>query len=252
MSRRSAAWLAWSVCTLCVALAASAVLLAVYRPPVPSQDLWEWGWHFNWGVVIAVSLLTYPTVGAFVASRRPENVIGWVMCGVGLLCVTEGFALVYSGFALAVEPGLLPGEKIVLWVSGWFHLPMVVLGVAVMVLLFPDGRLLAPSWRAVLWVAVGGGVLWTLWWATRPGQRILFWYFFLVPRRNPFALEGFLGDLFDALGRLGASALLLMCVASVIGVFVRLGSARGEERQQIKWFAYLAALLLGVPFLITP
>jgi hypothetical protein len=252
MSRRSAAWLAWSVCTLCVALAASAVLLAVYRPPVPLKDLWEWGWHFNWGVVIAVSLLTYPTVGAFVASRRPENVIGWVMCGVGLLCVTEGFALVYSGFALAVEPGLLPGEKIALWVSGWFHLPMVVLGVAVMVLLFPDGRLLAPSWRAVLWVAVGGGVLWTLWWATRPGQRILFWYFFLGPRRNPFALEGFLGDLFDALGRLGASALLLMCVASVIGVFVRLGSARGEECQQIKWFAYLAALLLGVPFLITP
>ena len=94
LSRRSAAWLAWSVWTLCVALAASAVVLALYRPPVPLKGLWEWGWHFNWGVVIAVSLLTYPTVGAFVASRRPENIIGWIMCGVGLLCVTEGFALV--------------------------------------------------------------------------------------------------------------------------------------------------------------
>jgi TRAP-type mannitol/chloroaromatic compound transport system permease small subunit len=52
------------------------------------------------------------------------------------------------------------------------------------------------------------------------------------------------------LGRLGALALLLMCVASVIGVFVRFGNARGEERQQIKWFAYAAALLLAVPFLI--
>jgi hypothetical protein len=252
MSHRAAAWLAWSVWMLCVALAASAVVLALYRPPVPLKGLWEWGWHFNWGVVIAVSLLTYPTVGAFVASRRPENIIGWIMCGVGLLCVTEGFALVYSGFALSVGPGLLPGEKMALWVSGWFYFPIVVFGVALMVLLFPDGRLPAPSWRAVPWVAASGSVLWTLWWATRPGQPIIFWYFFLGPRRNPFALEGFVGDLFDMLGRLGASALLLMCVASVIGVFIRLGSARGEERQQIKWFAYAATLLLGVSVIIAP
>ena len=252
LSRRSAAWLAWSVWTLCVALAASAVVLALYRPPVPLKGLWEWGWHFNWGVVIAVSLLTYPTVGAFVASRRPENIIGWIMCGVGLLCVTEGFALVYSGFALSVGPDSLPGEKIALWVSGWFHIPIVVLGVALMVLLFPDGRLPAPSWRAVPWVAAGGSVLWTLWWATRPGQPIIFWYFFLGPRRNPFALEGYVGDLFGMLGRLGTSALLLMCVASVIGVFIRLGSAGGEERQQIKWFAYAATLLLGVSVVIAP
>ena len=248
MSTRAAAWLAWSMWALCVAFAASAVVLAMYRPPVPLKGLWEWGWHFNWGVVIAVSSLTYPTVGAFVASRRPENIIGWIMCGVGLLCVTEGFALVYSGFALSVGPGLLPGEKMALWVSGGFYFPIVVLGVALMVLLFPDGRLPAPNWRAVPWVAVGGGVMWTLWWATTPGQLILFWFFFLGPRRNPFALEGFLGDLFDMLGRLGAATLLVMCVASVIGVFMRLGGARGEERQQIKWFAYAAALLLGAPF----
>jgi len=50
------------------------------------------------------------------------------------------------------------------------------------------------------------------------------------------------------LGRLGAATLLVMCVASVIGVFMRLGSARGDERQQIKWFAYAAVLLLGAPF----
>ena len=117
------------------------------------------------------------------------------MCGVGLLCVTEGFTLVYTGFVLTLGPGSLPGEKIALWASGWFHFPMVILGVALMVLLFTNGRLPASSWRAVPWVAVGGGAMWTLWWATSPGQRILFWYFFLGPRRNPFALEGFLGDL---------------------------------------------------------
>lgn len=46
------------------------------------------------------------------------------------------------------------------------------------------------------------------------------------------------------------AALLVMCIAAVIGVFIRLGDSRGEERQQVRWFAYAAALLLGVPFLI--
>ena len=91
MSRRIAAWFAWSLWTLCIAFAAFAVLLAINVPPGPTKN------NSNWGVVIAVSLLTYPTIGAFVASRRPENLIGWTLCGVGLRFVIEGFALVYVG-----------------------------------------------------------------------------------------------------------------------------------------------------------
>jgi hypothetical protein len=56
----------------------------------------------------------------------------------------------------------------------------------------------------------------------------------------------------DALGRLGAAILLLCCVLAVISVFVRLHSAEGEERQQIKWFAYAAAVLLGSFFVGLP
>ena len=37
----------------------------------------------------------------------------------------------------------------------------------------------------------------------------------------------------DLLGRLGLAALFVICVASMIAVFVRLGSAQGEERQQM-------------------
>ncbi len=48
------------------------------------------------------------------------------------------------------------------------------------------------------------------------------------------------------------TSLLLSCIASVISVFVRLQSAMGEERQQIKWFAYAAAVLLGTFFVLAP
>ena len=96
------------------------------------------------------------------ASRRPENLIGWILCGVGLRFVTDGFALVYVGYALSAQPESLPGEKIAFWVAGWFDLPLVVLGLVLMILLFPDGRLPEPSWRALPWTAAVGSMLWIL------------------------------------------------------------------------------------------
>ena len=66
MSRRAAAWLAWFLWALCVVFAVLAVSLALYTPPFPEGAP-------TWGVVLAVSFLAYPTVGAFVASRRPKN-----------------------------------------------------------------------------------------------------------------------------------------------------------------------------------
>src|ERR671913_1607630 len=53
-------------------------------------------------------------------------------------------------------------------------------------------------------------------------------------------------------GLVGAATVLVCCVLAVISVFARLQSARGEERQQIKWFAYAAAVLLSVFFLGLP
>src|SRR5215213_2428981 len=43
MSTRTVTWIAWSLWALCVALAASAVVLALYRPPMPLRSLSEWG-----------------------------------------------------------------------------------------------------------------------------------------------------------------------------------------------------------------
>jgi hypothetical protein len=134
MSHRATALLAWSVWTLCVVLAAIAVLLALLTPPGPAKS------SSNWGVFFSTSLLVYPTVGAFLASRRPENLIGWLVCAIGFLFVIEGFALVYAGYARLVEPYSLPGKQIELWVSGWFYFPMVFVGAALMILLFQDAR----------------------------------------------------------------------------------------------------------------
>src|SRR5919112_1222115 len=241
MKRRAATWMAWAVWALCVALFASPVLLDFFNSSVPTRS----GPISN--LYIAVALLAYPTVGAIVASRRPNNLVGWILCAIGLLFGVEAFAEAYPYYALAAGSDSLPGGVYMAWFSAkslW--LLCLFLGSALLVLLFPNGRLLSRSWRAVVCLAVGGSAITAFAHATSPGR--------ISPYRisNPFGIERNPRSILHLLGDLGAATLLVCCVLAVISIFVRLQSAEGEERQQIKWFAYTAAVLLSTFFLGLP
>jgi hypothetical protein len=233
MSYRAAALLAWSVWALCGALAVLAVVLDFYTPPVPARQ------GPNFEVLAGVPLLVYPTVGAFLVSHRPKNPVGWILCGMGLFFEIGAFAGAYADYALFAHPGSVPGGILMLWVTEWVGV-WVFPSAALLVLLFPHGRLLSRGWWAVVWMAVAGGALWALWWATWAQS-----HYFYPSIDNPFGIGGALGDFIKGLGALGATAVFVSCLASVLSAIVRLDNARGEERQQIKWFVYAAAVLLG-------
>ena len=178
MSIRTAAWMAWSVWTLCVVLFASPVLLEFFNSSVPTRG----GPISN--LYIAVALLAYPTVGAIVASRHPKNLVGWILCAIVLLFGVEAVAEVYPYYALTAGSEWLPGGVYMAWFSAkslW--LLGLFLGSAQLVLLFPNGRLLSRSWRAVVWLAVGGSAITAFAHATSPGR--------ISPYRisNPFGIE---------------------------------------------------------------
>jgi hypothetical protein len=97
MNYRTAAWLAWSLWALSVALTAlSLVLLALIRAH-PGIHVFDF-WLGNSLVVIDV------TVGAIVASRRPENPVGWLLCLSGVATSTSTFASQYAIYALLADP----------------------------------------------------------------------------------------------------------------------------------------------------
>jgi hypothetical protein len=211
MSTRIAAWLAWLLGALCLALAVLAIGFDIYTPPTRHEP--------NSAVLAGIPLLVYPTIGALVVSRRPKNAVGWVLCGMGLI----------------FEVLVFDGAHAIRWVTPWNVGPSLTLGAVLLILLFPDGKLpttialanvqVDRLWRAVVWLAIWGAALVNLWWLTWP--------------------EGALGVVVGFLGKLGIGALFFACVASVVSAFLRWDSARGEERQQFKWFAYGAAIFLS-------
>ena len=128
-----------------------------------------------------------------------------------------------------------------LWAStGWVSIPGMLLGVVLLVLLFPDGRPPNRGLWAVVWMALGGAALMALANSVSPGPMNDY-----DSVQNPFGVSRRVhDDVMWPLGMLGAVVLLVSWLASVISLHLRLDGARDAEREQIKWFAYAAALLL--------
>jgi hypothetical protein len=190
-------------------------------------------------VLLRVIALTFPTVGALIASRRPKNPIGWILCGTGLLTGVRSFAQAYADFGLVGRPGLLPAGEYMAWLGSWARVPVVGLASALVLVVFPDGKLLNRSWWAVVWMAVGGSALVALFMALDPGL-----WSYHPSWNNPLALErGVFKDFVEPLGRIGFVLLIVSWLCAAIALLIRVDKGSPVERQQIKWLAYFAILM---------
>jgi hypothetical protein len=241
MSHRAAAWLAWSLCGLCVALAAGSLLLAVLNGRTPGEILVGES-------ILTIAMLTaaFSVVGALIASHRPENSIGWIFCAAALCQGLANIGSEYATYALLTRPGLLPLGAGMSWIGNWIWAPGLGLILVFLPLLFPDGRLPSRRWRWVGWLGGASvGVITVL-------ASVLLW-----PERGtallrpPTSEEGGPQWILDLLVEAVAFPLMLVAgLAAVISLFARFRRVRGDERQQIKWFAYATALTLFWTFLV--
>jgi hypothetical protein len=224
MSYRTAAWLAWSLWALSVALTALSLLLLVLIRSHPGIHVFDW-WLVSSLVVIDA------TVGAIVASRRPENPVGWLLCLSGIATSTSTFASQYAIYALLARPDSLPAGEAMAWIASW-TLPIMISVQVFYLLLFPTGRLPSRRWRPVAWLTVAFVVVGVVLAALSPGAYLGA----LGPIRNPLGIEG-LTPIYKAVLYIMTPALF---IAAVFSLAVRLRRAVGVERQQLKWLAYAA------------
>ena len=248
MSRRTAAWLAWSLWTVCVVLIALALFPLILDFVAPESILLPTAGRPSSGfaVLTGVLSLAYPTVGALIASRLPSNPIGWIFCSVGLLYTAQRFSLAYADYA-AVENLALPASEYAAWFSSLVDFTGLVLAGVLVMLLFPDGRLLSRRWQIVAWTAILGAVLTALYGAFYPESLSTYSYVM-----NPFGFIGYIGGFtsdtfFLGSALVGEVLLLTSSLAAIFSLVLRLHRAWGDERQQLKWFLY-AAVPAGMCF----
>jgi hypothetical protein len=199
--------------------------------------------------LLMVSLLVYVGVGLLLVQRLPRQPVGWLLLGAGALLqlATAGGAYAWAAFIRA--PGTLPLGEVALILS-WGWIPALgCLFTAVM--LFPTGRPPSPRWRpAVALVVITTALLLV---AALFSQQDL-----QVPQSlaaqnapllkvpNPLAIDGPLATLL-AYGYASPFTFFVYLIP-VAAVLARFRTAVGNERQQLKWFAFASSL--GMSFFV--
>jgi hypothetical protein len=234
MSRRAAAWVAWSGWLLSMVALALSLLLTLFLPA--SGGITDVVVYSVFAVVFAAIVLSFSTVGALIATRQPQNPIGWIMIVAGFGLAATILTGNYVEISLVQPPGRLPATEWVAWVAQWVWVLGFGPALTFLLLLFPNGRLPSRRWRPVGWLAVAAMVTLSCGVAFIPGPLPDY------PQiRNPVGLTLLEGSF---LAGEGGPLLYLSLVASTVlsasSMVVRFRQAVGEERQQIKWFAFAA------------
>jgi two-component system, NarL family, sensor kinase len=186
-----------------------------------------------------VATIIYTLLGVLVISRRPRNSIGWLFLATGtsyaLSAMAAGLKVYGSALPATLSPALLDTA---LWLDNYIWLPAQILPTTFVFLLFPDGRLLSRRWRLVAWMNGLGLVLVMAGLALHPGP-IADW----GTLENPLGLAG-TEAFFEGVLNLGSILLVVGGLASILSVILRFRRSRGIERQQMKWLAYWASVIL--------
>ena len=196
-------------------------------------------------------LVAYPVVGTILASRRRSNVIGWLLLGIGLVVAARALAGQYALHALA-GPSHPATAVWAAWFISW-SLTLVFPGglLTFLLLLFPNGQPLTARWQAVGWLAAGSSAFYLLIIWLHPGTITLGRGLPSVP--NPTGVPGWIYVSPESPFSQGEWLLGVVCLLlAAASVFVRYRRSAGEERLQLKWFAYAAVLSLGLIAALLP
>jgi signal transduction histidine kinase len=229
MTSRTASRLAWSLWALFVAGAGVLIWIGTLEP---SRDVLS-------GTAQLVAFFGMVTVGALVASRRPENPLGWLFCLLALGLISIGLLSLWGDVALIGRLHPARGGVVAEWFGQWVWFPIMTLQLSFPILLFPTGHLPSPRWRPVAWCAVASMVVGSISFALYPWRLDRTYHRLANPYGIP-ALRGVLG-----VGTIaGIAFLALLSLASFSSLVLRYRRATHVEREQLKWLFYPAGLFV--------
>ncbi|HEX6489339.1 MAG TPA: histidine kinase [Candidatus Dormibacteraeota bacterium] len=232
MSRRTAAAIAAGLLGLWLAMLVPALLLGLARGssvglPVRAVD-----------IIGQTSYLSLPILGLFIAWYLPKNPL-WILSSAGAITLPlQTLATEYALLGLRIH-SVLPAAGFAAWLSVWVWAVPSGFGTVAVMLIYPDGKLLGPAWRWPLVVVGVATVAIAAVLSLQPGPIIPG-----VRLANPLGVQSATPYVIFASNASNVVPALAALIG-VVGLIVRYRRALGDQRQQIKWFAYAGAIFLA-------
>ena len=219
---------AWIIAVVAAALAVAQFLLILTTWSHPQAE----AFYPRFATLLDLaSDVAWALAGVVIARRRPDNLIGWLVCAVGIGLLLLGLQGEYAVRGLLVAPGSLPiaEEVAVLGTTVWV-LPIGL--IPIVLLLYPTGRFVSPAWvlaalptmiAIVLILGIGTGLAWQ--------------------NRDQAA--------FNQVAIVGVLLFGLSLAAAVASIVIRFRRARGPERLQIKWLILASVAIFSQVIVVT-
>jgi hypothetical protein len=218
-----------AVWLLTVAVTVALVTVVVLTPEDPTVnpgDLYAFP-------IFVTLILSLGSVGGLLATRLPENVIGWMLLVAGLCMALAVFIPSSITYLQATGRPIAGLEGAALLGIALFQIGLILAGSVILV--FPSGRLEGRG-RPVLAAIAVGLVLSLVASLLDPLSNGS------VDLSNPLAVPA-LAPIVAPLNALGGLLLILGFGAAAALLVLRLRRSQGDERRQLAWFAYAAVFL---------
>ena len=232
MRDRSLKALSRAITGITVVALISAIVSTIGNPTTKAGDV-------PFVVAFAIGMIGMSAVGAVIATRAPHNSIGWLF---QVAAGTLSLSIVAQEYAIrdaTHRPDLPAGPYVAALNPGLF--PYSVAAIAAILLVFPQGRLLSRRWRVLVWIIWGGAATGSL--SDVLGPETFADFSEGIPIANPLSVGS--EAAWHAMSGIGFGALLAGAIVALGSVLLRYRRAEGEERQQVRWLAWAAALMLA-------
>jgi signal transduction histidine kinase len=207
------------------------MLLWLNRSVIYGNDVFLW---LMWVVTGAA----YVGSALAIVRRQPFNPVGWLFFWIaGALAVSIPMTE-YGVYAITVSPHALLAPGLVLALAEPTP-TLALIGIILVLQLFPDGRSVSRRWRPVVWLTVAAGVL-GLGRLVTPHRIRDIWSDMLshthTSARDPLGVEA-LRSLAHLAQTFTTVLVVVVGVLSVASLFVRHRRADATERAQLRWLA---------------
>jgi hypothetical protein len=235
---RAGVWLVWAVSGVGVTRGVLAVVYGALNHQSLNDVLTRVAPQALWA-------MSFPLVGAVIATHRPRNPLGWMFLVIGISTGLVVFGYEYASYVFRTAPGTAPGGGLAVWVGQWAWAPGLGLLLTFVPLLFPDGRLPSRRWRPVAWLSAVLIVVITI------PRAVALWPWRGPALLDPSGVDEAMGDP----GILGFVLYLLLVgcgLACLAALLVRFRRSRGIERQQLKWLLFACAVTIAIFLVVQP
>jgi signal transduction histidine kinase len=188
--------------------------------------------------VLLLFLLVWLGVGFLIVWRQPTNWAGWIFLITGAPFPLVALMQTLVVYGVKADPGSLAFVGVWATLGEYALYPIALL--PLLFLLYPDGHPPSRRWRWAVIGLVGGTAVAILGFLFRPGP-FNAWLQDGILYENPLGVD-VMAQIGPMVITLGAVIALLSAFSTVIAVRQRFKRAVGEERQQMRWLAFVASL----------